>query len=1089
LNGQRIELGEIEHHMKLNLPAEAKSAVELVKFTDANATKALVGFLCLPGASIGSADEKVPSIGGLDDAQRAVAKEVEQALLKALPAYYVPSMFIPVTTMPMTTSGKLDRKVLRQMAQSIDAEQLHVYRLAGKSGRAPSGPVEIILAQLWASTLGLGPDSVGADDSFFRLGGDSIGAIRLVTAARNNGIVLTVANIFARPKLEDMAASAVVVSPSDAQVEVIPDTLPFQLIPEDVRRSIIDFAASECGVFPDSVEDIYPCTRLQEGLIALSTKEPGAYVAETIYRLPPDTDIDRFRHAWNLVVASEAVLRTRIIYTEERGFLQVVIRDGVEWQSIATLEDLNDTHRHLPSKHGGVLASYSIVGEGTQSPYFVWAAHHSVYDGWSLPALLSKVDACYHQPDQVLPASVPYSRFIQFLSTVDPKQSDDFWISTLENLTAPLFPQLPTPDYKVQASYQLEHRVSITRRSGMEITMPSMIRAAWGLLLATYSGSDDVFWGETNSGREVPVSGIEDLIGATIATSPMRVKLNRQSSIEQYLQDVQIRSSAALPFQFAGLQYIRKLSSDAAAACDFQSFLAIVAGDNMQDPEGGLWDLQSAGTIGTNFFNYALIFNCTVAKNSVHIEAHYDQQVISSWLVQRLLHEFDFLLHQFNSPVQSSVALGDLYLLNAADEEVIASKNSRAANSVNKSVHNFILENQVILRPAATALEGWDTGNFSYKELDERSNRLASRLVALGIGPGSFVPLCFDKSGWTIISMLAIMKTGAAFVPLDFEAPLLRLRDIVTDVDAKLILCSPKFEALCQSIPCQTLAIDRKSTDRQGGRLHALPEVQSDSPAYVIFTSGTTGKPKGAVITHRAFVSSSSAFAPAMSISDSSRVLQFASYTFDACLIEILSTLMMGGTICVPDQDSRMNDLAGTINKLNVNWATLTPSVARTMQPSQVPHLKTLVLVGEAMSQQDLLTWADRVQLGNGYGPTETSAIATVNIMTPATKPNNLGRLVSARGWIVSRDNHDVLVPVGAVGELLLEGAAVGVGYLKNPEKTSQVFINHVKWKMGEEALDSGSVRRFYKTGDLVKYNEDGTLLVSSSALFAVTFD
>jgi non-ribosomal peptide synthetase component F len=130
----------------------------------------------------------------------------------------------------------------------------------------------------------------------------------------------------------------------------------------------------------------------------------------------------------------------------------------------------------------------------------------------------------------------------------------------------------------------------------MEITMPSMIRAAWGLLLATYSGSDDVLWGDTNSGREVPVQGIEDIIGATITTSPMRLKLDRQLTIGEFLQDVQRQSSAAIPYQFAGLQHIRKLSSDTAVACDFQSLLAIVAGDSMKDPEGGLWDLQSTGT-------------------------------------------------------------------------------------------------------------------------------------------------------------------------------------------------------------------------------------------------------------------------------------------------------------------------------------------------------------------------------------------------------------------------------------------------------------------------------------------------------------
>ncbi|KAF2020287.1 acetyl-CoA synthetase-like protein [Aaosphaeria arxii CBS 175.79] len=1077
LNGQRIELGEIEHHLKLNLPAEAQSAVELVKFTGAKATKALVGFLCLTEEPTGSVNDTTSAIGEMTETFRVVAKQMEQALSAALPAYYVPSMFVPVTNMPMTTSGKLDRKILRQLAQGIKDEDMQSFRLAGKSGRAPSGDVECTLSRIWSDILNLGPDAVGADDSFFRLGGDSIGAMKLVTASRKSGIVLSVANIFAHPKLVDMAANATVISSDELSAQSSFDTVPFELVSESDRRRIIDFAAAECGVFSDSIVDIYPCSRLQEGLIALSTKEPGAYVAETIYRLPRDVDLQKFREAWNKTIASEAILRTRIIYVENYGFLQIVIREGAEWLTFDDLQDIKESHRQLPAKHGGPLASYAIVGEDTSSPFFVWTAHHAVYDGWSLPALLQKVETLYNSRDSPESAgSIPYSRFIKYLATVDAKQSDEFWLSLFESITAPQFPQLPNPDYKVQASNQIEHHVSISRRAGADITMPSMIRAAWALLLATFSGSDDVLWGETNSGRDVPVPDVEDIIGATITTSPMRIKLDRQLTIQEYMQRVQQQSSAAVPFQFAGLQHIRKLSSDTAVACDFQSLLAIVAGDSMKDPEGGLWNLQSTGTIGTNFFNYALIFNCTVTQGKVHIEAHHDPQVISSWLVERLLQQFDFILQRFNSHEAAQEPLSDFVLLRPTDEEYISSQNQRPVNVVNKCIHDAILQDQAILRPSAVAIDAWDISVMTYKELDERATRLASTLISQGVKPGAFIPLCFDKSGWTIIAMLAVMKAGAAFVPLDFEAPILRLREIIGDVKAELVLCAAQHEKLCQSIPCKTLVVNRDTTNQQTGRSVSLPYVDSDSPAYVLFTSGSTGKPKGAVINHRHWVSSSTAFAPAMGINETSRVLQFASYTFDACLIEIFSTLMLGGTVCVPDQASRTNDLTGVINNMRINWATLTPSVVRMMQPSQVPGLKSLVLIGEAMSQQDLLTWAERVTLGNGYGPTECSAIATVNIMAPSTKPNNLGRAVTARGWVVSKDNHNVLVPMGAVGELLLEGGGVGAGYLNNPEKTSQSFIGEVKWSLGARAGELKS-RRIYKTGDLVKYNEDGTLL------------
>ena len=1068
LHGQRIELGEIEHHLKLNLPSGAKSAVELVKFNDSIGTKALVAFMCL------SESDGPAAVGEMNEAIRIVAKQMEMALASALPVYYVPSMFMPVTSMPMTTSGKLDRKVLRALAAAIPESQLTPFRLAGKSGRAPAGQAEVALARLWAAVLKLSADAVGAEDSFFRLGGDSISAMKLVTAARKDGVVLNVANVFTYPKLLDMAATASILS-SDHVSAPEPDMVPFELLPHASRQAIKALAASECAVFPDVIEDIYPCSKLQEGLIMLTSKDPGTYVVQPIYRLPADIDLPRFKKVWKAVAAAEAALRTRIIYSEEHGFLQVVLREDLQWQSLSAIEDINEATRQLPAKNGAPLTTFTLVGEDTAAPFFVWTAHHAVYDGWSWTALFRKVEAHYRNEAAEIAATVPYSRFIKYLSSLDQKQSDEFWLAQLDNITAAQFPQLPSPDHRVQANGQLIHRVELTRNSSLEVTVPSMIRAAWGLLLATYSGSDDVLWGETNSGREASIPGIEAIIGPTITTAPVRLRLNRNLIVHDYLKEIQRQSSNSLPYQFAGLQHIRKLSSETAVACDFQSFLGIEAGDDF-DADSPLWNMESANTIGTDFFSYAFVFNCKVDAGGVHVEALFDDRVVERWLAQRIVQQFDFIMSQFNAAGNITKTLDELDLLNSADRSLLGSWNSKPVEIINRCIHRVIAEDQTAVQPEAPAIDAWDTGVMSYHELDERATTLAQQLLLLGVKPKQFVPLCFDKSGWTIVAILAVLKAGAAFVPLDFEAPVLRLREIVNDVEAEFMLCAPQYEQLCQSIPCATLVVDRTTTEKNQACSQRLPQVPGESPAYAFYTSGSTGKPKGAVINHHHFVTSSSAFSPGWKISKSSRVLQFASYTFDACLIEIFSTLMCGGTICVPDQASRTNDLVGVINKFNVNWATLTPSVVRMILPSQVPRLETLVLVGEAMSQQDLLTWADKVTLGNGYGPTECTCIATSNIMTSHTKPNNLGRAVTARGWIVSRNNHHALSPVGAVGELLLEGGAVGLGYLNNPEKTAESFIGNVKWHAG--LLDDASTSfRIYKTGDLVKYNEDGTML------------
>ena len=243
----------------------------------------------------------------------------------------------------------------------------------------------------------------------------------------------------------------------------------------------------------------------------LTNKDPGTYVVQPIYRLPPDIDIPRFKEAWKAVIATEATLRTRIVYSEEHGFVQVVIREDVKWQSLPDIQDINETTRQLPAKNGAPLTTFTLVGENTDSMFFVWTAHHAVYDGWSWTALFRKVEAHYRSEVQSIPTTVPYSRFVKYISSLDQKQSDDFWLSQLDNVTAAQFPQLPSPDHRVEANGQLLHSVQLTRNPGLEVTVPSMIRAAWGILLATYSGSDDVIWGETNSGREASVPGIESI--------------------------------------------------------------------------------------------------------------------------------------------------------------------------------------------------------------------------------------------------------------------------------------------------------------------------------------------------------------------------------------------------------------------------------------------------------------------------------------------------------------------------------------------------------------------------------------------------
>lgn len=375
LNGQRIELGEIEHHLMLGLPQGSQSAVELVT-TDTN--KALAAFIEFPTTE----DATIPAaspILSMTEPFKVLVRAIETFLLGALPSYYIPKLFFPMVKMPMTTSGKLDRRILRTLANSLSEDRRAQYRLSEDGGARPSTPAEFELARLWENVLNLKPGIVGRESGFFQLGGDSASAMRLSALARDRGMNLSVSAMFRNPTLSQMAIEGFPSPVADDEPQSSPPTLePLSLIPKNMRDMITKRIAKECEMDLDLIEEVYPCTKLQEGLIALSMKEPGAYVAQTVYKLPASIDIESFRQAWNVVFEAEPILRTRIVYTEEYGFLQAVFKHRIEWKSVDSLESLDDASRHLPNRQGGVLCTFTIAEERT-SPHFVWTAHHSIY--------------------------------------------------------------------------------------------------------------------------------------------------------------------------------------------------------------------------------------------------------------------------------------------------------------------------------------------------------------------------------------------------------------------------------------------------------------------------------------------------------------------------------------------------------------------------------------------------------------------------------------------------------------------------------------------------------------------------------------
>jgi len=814
LHGQRIELGEIEHHVAASLPDSVPSCAELVVLGDAN--KNLAVFFS-PNPVL---DTEAKVLGITPELQR-LSQGVVTALTSKLASYMVPALFFPVSQMPLTSSGKLDRRRLRGLVQAFDSISVAAYRPKAQlgDGRKPETDMECTLQKLWAKALNVPVDSIMADDSFFRHGGDSIGAMRLAAAARQMGVALTVATIFQTPRLSDMVLAiagdegAVLTSEGSTSGSLEP----FSLLKGQYSLRLKDQVASICRVPVGSIQDVYPCTPLQAGLVAASQRRPGAYVAVNAYKLPVGVDVVRFKQAWQEVADSEAILRTRVVFDEKLGFLQAVIRRPIVWTTATSAHSLSAEDTKLPPHDGGTLTRYILVDEHSDQPTFVWVAHHALYDGWSLSTLQSRVEERYRRREVAMAATPHYSRFVEHLAGIDAAVSDAFWkanLATEEDVEH--FPQPAHAGYHVKASSQTQ-RMMHFKKPAADLPVASFLRVAWALVLSTHISSPDVIFGEVLSGRDVPVPHIEDLVGPTFTTVPRRIAINNEATVKAAL-DAARGLSDVIPHQFAGLQRIKSLGPAAAAACEFQNLLAIdMADDAVEDDEFSLWsDLVSGGNKqGAEFFNLPLNVTCTIGQdNTIEVHAYFDAQVIPEWKAKSLLGQLEVALTRLADAGTWNEKLGELDLLAGTDKQQIREWNVDAGPLVERRIQDVIFERTWKRDAEEVVVVGWD-GALTASELDRLSSTLARDLQGKRVRPATFVPFCFEKSVHAVVAMLGILRAGAAFVPLDPAHPVARLREIVADCKADVLLCSPRYAGLCAGVGARTVvAVDGESLRR-----------------------------------------------------------------------------------------------------------------------------------------------------------------------------------------------------------------------------------------------------------------------------------
>ncbi|KAF2207099.1 hypothetical protein CERZMDRAFT_102796 [Cercospora zeae-maydis SCOH1-5] len=1061
LNGRRIELGDLEKHLINGLARRMEPPLLVAEVVTPRvlARPVLVVFLQTEDSNWEMLQSEL--------------YELRSELLEQIPSYMIPAVFVPLPAMPINASGKVNRRRLRQLGENLDHTQLAASPDT-LSVTPPSTDQERRLQQMWSQVLHTPVDTLGRDSNYFRAGGDSITAMQLMSVARRHGFSLAVSEILERPCLKDMAA----VMQQQAGGETVA-IKPFSLLnhpsrSDEIRREV----ARQCGVSADSVEDCYPCTAVQKSLLAVTSKRPGDCIARIPIQLADNVDLPRLQEAWEQVSSAAApILRNRMVAIEDEGFVQAQFRLPLEWSQFDSIESFlkSETTRHMGL--GTSLTRLSIVKDHqADRTLCILVQHHAIYDGISIALLLDKVSNTYKQLDQHI-SGAPFQRFIHHIRGVNKDKSKSFWRKQFSGCKATSYPDLPREGYQPQANSTASTTIAGLAWPKQNVTPAVSVRTAWAILSGCYTDSEDVVFGVLSTGRHAPVDGIEDMVAPLIAALPVRVLLDSTTTVHQLLSTMQAQSIEMTPYEQTDLADIQASSEDAASGARFNALLVIQHSDQavgLNCTDGPFERIAHSLHDGDlNHFNphAAMIMFQLDRSGGLRMEINFDSHVIAPAQADLLLSHFERILRQVcaASPLD---LVKDISPLSKRDVETLWQWNAKLPAATSACVHDLIAST-VCLYPDGQALCSWD-GVVTYRELDLLSNNLAQQLRRRGVTRGTVIPLCFEKSMWQPIAALGAMKAGAACVSVDCTQPEGRLRSIFGRIEPKFILSSATNQAMAQRLySAEVVVVAQSLREEQPVSNIDLPPVSPNDILYVVFTSGSTGLPKGVVTTHQNFASAATHQKEQLRVSHGTRVFDFVSYSFDVAWSNLLHTLMCGGCLCIPSESERKNDIPGAFNRLRANYSYFTPTVARSLNPLTLPELRTLAMGGEPIPATEISRWRQVEAVVGIYGPAECAQALCFTNLTRDSPPKLVGRSFGARTWLVEPGRVDRLAAIGAVGELVIEGPAVAMGYWSDEETTNASFLASPPWL--EERV--GTVSRVYKTGDLLRYNaEDGSL-------------
>src|ERR1700730_11159278 len=860
-----------------------------------------------------------------------------------------------------------------------------------------------------------------------------------------------------------------------------------------------------------SLSGAFALSPMQQGMLFHYLKEPhsGVDIEQIVVHLRENIDSRRLQMAWQWVVERHDVLRTRFLWqgneTRQEVLPEVIMPLAVHEER--GLADQVKDERLKEFLQGDRVRGFDLSEApmlrltlfqwGEESFSLVWTFHHALLDGRSYPVLLREVFDAYAELKtgaiSQRPEPFPYRRYIEWLQEENFDAAEKFWKKQLAGFTAatPLVVdrQSRADDETYQqgeAWEQLDATVTGALRNlakSHDLTLNSVVMGAWAILLHKYSREEDIVFAATRAARKSSVPNADETIGLFINTVPVRVTVKDDDAVISVFKDLRKLWLEMRPYEHTPLARVKAASQVPPSQPLFETLFVFenYRLDTLMRAWGGEWGKRHVELHELTNFPITL---AAYDGEELAFKIEFDRRRLEEATVRRMLGHLRQLLEDIAQ--NPKVPVSSVRLLTEAErKELVEEYNTVAETPVGSSLPldggatlHELFERQVAQRPNAVALT-CDGVSLTYAQVNARANRIARRLAEYGVKPETLVGLCLHRTNEIVIAILAILKSGGAYLPIDLAYPPDRLAFMLEDAQAPVLLTQRELTSKLPSTKARALCIEDvleiSSTDRSD-EANLPPTAAPDNLAYVIYTSGTTGKPKGSLITHRNVARLFPATENWYQFNEQDSWTLFHSCAFDFSVWEIWGALLYGGRVvvvpflvsCSPEAFYEL------LAREKVTVLNQTPSAFRQLIQAEESvgqkesALRYVIFGGEALEMQSLRPWFERhgderPRLVNMYGITETTVHVTYR---PLSKDDlNSGSVIGVPIpdlQIYILDENGQLVPIGVAGEMHVGGAGLARGYLRRAELTEQRFIpDHVTGRKGA---------RLYKTGDLARF-------------------